>query len=79
MFCPSSTWTYDATACKCSCSVDHCEIPGNAINPYGCNCIPNNGCEKNQDFCGPLNGTILLDYDACACKNLLPSSTTVAP
>lgn len=80
LVCPTSFWDYNAAQCKCSCSVVDCPSPDYTVNNYACNCIPTNNCNLKQiDNCGPLSGSVLLDYDACQCKDVNATATTAAP
>jgi hypothetical protein len=64
--CPNSRWTYDASACRCDCSITGCSIPSQALDPYNCMCATKSNCTLTTASC--TGSTPLLDYSNCACK-----------
>jgi hypothetical protein len=65
--CPRG-WTQDSKNCKCSCSVNNCAVATQAIDYWGCKCVPKNSCTKTQATCA-AEGKIL-DYVNCECKSI---------
>lgn len=64
--CPNNRWTYDPSACSCTCVVNNCNAATQKIDYFNCNCAADNGCALTQATCNSSDK--LLDYANCVCK-----------